>query len=118
MAPTSEIKIDSPKLNEQEFPILEENPKSRQLLEVIRPHKSLSGNIEPWPKGYVSHPVQDYNFKLKLVQNKIPDVNEQMDIINGVNLLPHQQDGEVLHPLQLPQRSRFWEMAFVISSTS
>ena len=55
---------------------------------------------------------------MKLVQNKIPDVKEQRDIINGVNLLPNQNDGEVLHPLQLPQRLLFWEMAFLISSTS
>ena len=78
----------------------------------------MSSNVEPWPKGYVIQPVRDYNFKMKYVQNQIPDVREQMDIINGVNLLPHPHDEEVLHPLQLPQRSRFWEMAFIISSTS
>ena len=102
----------------QEFPVLDQNPKSRQQLEVIKPFRSLSSNVEPWPKGYVIQPVRDYNFKLKFVQHQIPDVREQMDIIEGVNLLPHPNDGEVLHPLQLPQRSSFWEMAFIISSTS
>ena len=41
-----------------------------------------------------------------------------MDIIEGVNLLPLPNDGDMLHPFQLPERSCFREIAFIIGSTN
>ena len=69
-------------------------------------------------KGRILQPVRENNFRLRYVQPQLPDVREQLDIIEGVNILPLPNDGDMLHPFQLPERSHFREMDFIITSTS
>ena len=56
----------------QEFPVLDLSQNNKQLLEVIRPYSSLSKHVEPWPKGRITQPVKERNFKLRFVQPQLP----------------------------------------------